>query len=145
MRNLGSLTVIFALWLGLVLGCTSPRNKVANLKSVTSEQREAIKVSLKGAGYPMADTLEFRDSYRLTLVATFTIHDPVSPRSLKTFSEESLLAIREAMLPFKMVEAYQVTLYGPSSGTGLVRYYGVAAFSEEGGAVDWVPVYISPY
>lgn len=93
-------------------------------------------MSLRKIGYPMPQSLEINDTG--FLVATFELRGRVSPLSVKTFAEDSIMAIREAMLPFKIVEAYRVTLNGPSPGTGMIRRYGNARFIE-GGQVEWEP------
>ncbi len=137
MRALSSLLIVASLGLGLVLGCTSSRNRgSSSAKQLTSEHRSAIQASLKAIGKPMPDSLEINDTGYL--VATFELHARVSPQSVNAFAEDSIMAIREAMLPFKIVEAYRVTLNGPSPGTGMIRRYGNARFIE-GGQVDWEP------
>lgn len=136
MRNLTSLLIVFTLWLGLVLGCTAPQKQDSTPKSLTAEHRSAIQASLRKIGYPQPNELEINDTG--FLVATFELRGPVDRLSLKSFAEDSIMAIREAMLPFKAIERYRVTLNGPSPGTGMIRRYGNARLIE-GGAVEWEP------
>jgi hypothetical protein len=130
-----SLAVVSTLWLALVLGCAgSGSRQSSSPKQLTTEHRNAIKAALRSKSYPAPTSLEITDGD--WLVATFELSGRVPGGSLQRFGEDAVVTIREAMLPFHLVEAYRVTLNGPSPGTGLIRRYGSARFIE-GGQVEW--------
>jgi hypothetical protein len=133
--NSYKMALISVCWLALALGCANSRQPRRSL-TLTDEHRTAINKALKAKHYPAPESLEITEGG--FLVATFQINGPVTPNSLEGFATGSLLAIREAMLPFKVVDNYRVTLNGPSPGTGLIRRYGNARFIE-GDQVRWEP------
>lgn len=113
----------------MVLACSQSRK--SEPKTLTSEHRDAIRASLKSRGIPNPASLELNDVG--FLVATYELQK--QPSNVRGFAESALLAIREAMLPFKAVENYRVTVNGPSPGTGMIRRYGSARMI--GGVVEW--------
>lgn len=113
----------------IAIACSQSRK--SQPKSLTSEHRNAINASLKERGIPNPASLEITDGG--FLVATYELKS--QPANVRTFAENALLAIREAMLPFKTVESYRVTINGPSPGTGMIRRYGSARFV--GDSVEW--------
>jgi hypothetical protein len=54
----------------------------------------------------------------------------------RTFGQDRLLGIREALLPFGF-KNYRVNVNGPPPGTGLVRRYGSARYID-GGQLEWL-------
>lgn len=125
-----SMVLVFALWLGLVIACTSSRQRKPEL---TQEHRNAISAAFRAKNYSMPGDMEITDAG--VLVATFEVNDPGDVRS---FAEDRLMAIRNAMYPFKVVSNYRVTVNGPSPGPGMIRRYGSARLFE-GGSVEWEP------
>lgn len=118
----------FALVCAVLLACsTTKRGKPA----LASTHREAIYKTLKAHSLPTPQSLDTTDAG--FLVATYELDSP--PLSPRRFAENILMAIREAMLPFKIIENYRVTLNGPPPGTGMVRRYGSARMV--GGVVQW--------
>ena len=131
------LAVVFLIYGGKEQqGGRNRRTAVSGPATLTSEHRSAIHAALRKIGYPMPADLEINETG--FLVATFELRGPVTPLSVKTFAEDSIMVIREAMLPFKIVERYRVTLNGPSPGTGMIRRYGNARLIE-GDQVRWEP------
>lgn len=65
------------------------------------------------------------------MVATYQISNGAQAKSL---GEGAVLAMREAMLPYRITESYRVTVNGPSPGTGLIRRYGSARFTDR---LEW--------
>jgi len=113
------------MWLGLTVLCCAPQHKVEQL---TNEQRTAIDNALQAQGLPGPHSLELSGGW---VVATYQISNGAEARPL---AERSVLAIREAMLPFKFDGFYRVTVNGPSPGTGLIRRYGSARFTDR---LEW--------
>lgn len=132
-RSVSSSGCALCLVLLAVLGCVNNSNRSSpstpQPKSLTAEHRQAISTALKAEGLPIPSSLEITDAG--WLVATYQIRSGGGARSL---AERSVLAIREAMLPYKMIDAYRVTVNGPSPGTGLIRRYGSARFMDR---MEW--------
>jgi hypothetical protein len=103
---------------------------------LTPDHRKAIDTALKQQGLPTPQSLEINDSRYL--VATFELRGAVTAASLQDFAEKALLTIRNTMQPYRVVNAYRVTVNGPSPGPGLIRRYGSARFLE-GGSLEWQP------
>lgn len=111
-----------------ILGCANS-NRSSRPKSLTSEHREAIRVALRSKSLPSPSSLEISDVG--WLVATYEISNGAQARDL---GERAVLAIREAMLPFKFDGHYRVTVNGSSPGTGLILRYGSARFTDR---LEW--------
>jgi hypothetical protein len=79
----------------------------------------------------MPDSVELRLGY---VVADYSV--PNLSGSARSFGEARLLAIREALLPFRFKD-YRVNVNGPPPGTGLIRRYGSARYID-GGTVEWL-------
>jgi hypothetical protein len=121
--SLINLALVFLLWGGLTaVCCSSAGSKRVNLNS---EHRNEIRAALTAQGLPNPSTIEITDGG--WLVATYQISDGAGARNL---AERAVLAIREAMLPYRLVDTYRVTVNGPSPGTGLIRRYGSARFTD---------------
>ena len=133
MRNVVSVLLVFGPWLALTLGCAEGRRQ-ALPKTLTDEHRRAINSALSAKKYPRPISLEITDGG--WLVATFELPGRAPGGSFEAFGTDAVITVREAMLPFKLVQSYRVTVNGPSPGTGLIRRYGSARFIE-GGRVEW--------
>lgn len=90
-----------------------------------------------------ARTIEITDGNRL--VATFEIDDAALAlmvragiKSPQEFASKAVITVRNAELPFNLVDDYRVTMNGPPPGPGLIMRYGSARFSE-GSRVMWEP------
>jgi hypothetical protein len=126
------------------------QERAAELQDAADRQRQqmealrkAVTTALDEAGLPAAQSIEITESNRL--VATFQIDDPVfekmaeaGVRSPREFATRAVILVRNAALPFKVVDDYRVTMNGPPPGPGLIMRYGSARFSE-GGSVAWEP------
>lgn len=112
-----------------VLGCVNSNRSPSQPKSLTAEHRQAIRRTLSAQGLPSPSSIEISDSG--WLVATYQIENGAKARDL---GERAVLAIREAMLPFNFDGHYRVTINGPSPGTGLIRRYGSARFTDR---LEW--------
>jgi hypothetical protein len=136
MRNALAVSLVFTIWLAVVLGCAGSANsrRQSTARTLTQEHRQAIYSTLAAKRYPRPVSLELTDGG--WLVATFEISRRAPGGSFEAFGTEALVVIREAMLPYKLVDSYRVTVNGPSPGTGLIRRYGSARFIE-GGRVEW--------
>lgn len=134
-RSVASSECALLIVLLVVLGCANSNRRDSQPKSLTTQHRAAISNALGSRGYPSPSSLEITDGG--FLVATFELHDLPSG-GFRAFGEESILIIREAVLRYHLVQAYRVTLNGPSPGTGLIRRYGNVRFIE-GGQVEWEP------
>lgn len=127
--SLVSLALVFLLWLGLTAVCCSSSGRTH--PTLNQEHRNAIDAALKAEGLPNPSSLEISDSG--WLVATYQLSNGANAREL---AEHAVLIIREAMLPYHLVDAYRVTVNGPSPGTGLIRRYGSARFTDR---LEWEP------
>lgn len=136
-RSLASFLLVLGLWVGLLLACASQNRSgppASSRPKLTSEHRSAILAALKAKRYPGPTEIEITDGEYL--VATFELSRPPAGRSWQSFGEDAVITIRNAMLPFKSVDSYRVTVNGPSPGPGLILRYGSARFIE-GGQVTW--------
>lgn len=124
--SIGSLMLTVGLWACLTILCCASRSETTAL---TKEHRDAIHTILKARGLPDPSSLEVTDSG--FLVATYEVNSGADARNL---AERAVLAIKDAMLRFKIVDAYRVTVNGPSPGTGVIRRYGSARFTDR---LEW--------
>lgn len=122
-------------------------SRVREQKQQEQQQLDALKgavtAALAEAGLPAAQSIEITDGSRL--VATFEIDDAALAKmvaagitSPKEFASKAVITVRNAELPFDLVDDYRVTMNGPPPGPGLVMRYGSARFSE-GSSVSWEP------
>jgi hypothetical protein len=125
--SLVNLALVFILWLGLTGGCCSSSNLAQELNQ---EHRNAIRSALQAQGLTEPSSLEITGGF---LVATYEMSSGAGARE---FAERAVLTIREVMLPYHLVDAYRVTINGPSPGTGLIRRYGSARFTDR---LEWEP------
>jgi hypothetical protein len=134
--SLVSLATIVGLWFCFTVLCCSAggRRSITASTELTTEHRNAINSALRANGYPSPQSLEISEGG--WLVATFELRGAARGGSFEAFGTGAVVTIREAMLPFKTVSNYRVTVNGPSPGTGLIRRYGSARFIE-GDRVQW--------
>jgi len=102
----------------------------------------AIADALSEAGFPAAQAIEI-DNGRLVVTfefddAALTLLEAKGFGSAREVASKAVITVRNAELPFDLVDSYRVTMNGPSPGPGLIMRYGSARFSE-GGAVAWEP------
>jgi hypothetical protein len=132
-NNSCSSLLAIALFMAVVLACANSPRTSTQRKVLTFDEHKAIYDALRTKHYSSPSNLEINDSG--WLVATYELQS-IPTGGFEAFATNALVTIREAMLPFKTVEMYRVTLNGPSPGTGLIRRYGSARFIE-GGRVEW--------
>ncbi len=99
---------------------------------------EAINAALNKAQLISPEKIEIADSGK-RLVVTFEIpesHDwalrVAGVHSLREYGTKAVITVRNAELPFNLVNHFRVTLNGPSPGPSLIHRYGSARFSEGG-------------
>lgn len=101
--------------------------------AMTAEHRMAIEAAHKPHAWELPVNVEISS-------AGFVVADYQVPVTLaippRTFGQERLLAIREALLPFGF-KNFRVNVNGPPPGTGLIRRFGSARFID-GGCVEWL-------
>ncbi len=101
--------------------------------ALTAEHRAAVEAAHKPHAWQLPVKVEVSS-------AGFVVMDYEVPRDLlipaRTFGEERLLAIREALLPFGF-KNYRVNVNHPPPGTGLTERVGSARFID-GGRVEWL-------
>ena len=129
---IGALLSIVALWACMAFLCCA--GAPGTPRELSAEHRNAINSALRSRGYPLPQSLEINEGG--WLVATFELSGRPPGGSFEAFGTDAVVTIREAMLRFKLVNNYRVTVNGPSPGTGLIRRYGSARFIE-GGDVEW--------
>jgi hypothetical protein len=113
----------------LIVG--SPAGAVTPL---SAEARAAVDDAFAKKAYIRPQRLEVNDIG--FVVADFEVSDDfLIPK--RTFAEDRLLAIREALLPYGYQD-YRVNVNGPPPGSGLTRRYGSARYIASGGKVEWV-------
>lgn len=101
-------------------------------KSLTAEHYAAIEAVHAKHAWTSPKEIELRSGI---VVLDYEVPSSLAiPR--KTFGQDRLLAIREALLPFGF-NSYRVNVNGPPPGTGLVRRYGSARFLQYG-EVEWL-------
>jgi hypothetical protein len=103
-------------------------------RSLSAVQIKDVEATLRSRGFDPPRGLEVNDIG--FVVADFEITGLDALRA-KSYGEERLLAIREALLVDGFRD-FRVNVNGPSPGTGLVRRYGSARFIS-GGSLEWLP------
>lgn len=100
--------------------------------ALTPEHTDAVQRALAAKAYAQPNGLELRGGF---IVATYVVQNDLAIPH-RTFAQDRLLVIREALLPFGF-KNYRVNVNGPPPGTGLIRRYGAARFID-GGSVEWL-------
>jgi hypothetical protein len=113
------------LFLGGLFGGTGPQE-------LSAEHRAAIDAVHAQHAWLRPESIQLRSG---VVVIDYEVpaRFAIPPR---TFGEERLLGIREALLPFGFTD-YRVNVNGPPPGTGLVHRYGSARFLG-GGSLEWL-------
>ncbi len=129
----GCLRAIAGLVLALVgFGVLGMLNPDGVPDTLTAEHTGAVQRALAAKAYAQPNELELRGGF---IVATYVVPNNLAIPH-RTFGQDRLLVIREALLPFGY-KNYRVNVNGPPPGTGMIRRYGSARLIN-GGSVEWL-------
>ena len=101
-------------------------------RELSAEHRAAIDAVHAKHAWFSPESIELRGGF---VVVDYEVPDRLAIPH-RTFGQDRLLGIREALLPFGFND-YRVNVNGPPPGTGLTRRYGSARFIE-GGRIEWL-------
>lgn len=103
---------------------------------LSEEQKQAIIADLSSVNYPVPQSIEVNKETGF-VVATFLVTPDQIPDGGKALATDTLLKIRERLLPSGSYKNFRVTLNAPSEYTGIVERYGSARLIEDQSSVDW--------
>jgi hypothetical protein len=129
-RRLGRMLLLGFGVLLVVSFIASQRN--SGPAALTAEHLAAIEAAHVPHAWERPKSIELRNGI---VVVDYEVPDSLLIPH-RTFGQDRLLAIREALLPFGFKD-YRVNVNGPPPGTGLTRRHGSARFLEPG-PVEWL-------
>jgi hypothetical protein len=121
----------------VVLAWLTSSGRSRSPSALLSTHREAVRAALAAKAYDEPTRIEINSNG--FIVAEWELSDRYANQlaiPLKTFGQQRLLVIREALLPFGFKD-YRVNVNGTPPGTGLTKRYGSARFID-GGSVEWI-------
>jgi hypothetical protein len=118
--------------LALLLACVAC---AAEVPPLTSENESAVRAELERRHLTAPKRL-FVDHGFVIAEYELTKAEIVAAQPLRTFGQDRLIAIREALLPSGYKD-YRVNVNGEPPGTGLTQRFGSARFIDPG-EVEWI-------